>query len=203
VSDTDFTAPTTPSEENPQAFGDALQLWNERLYGSRWRQREAPSEQSRDNNGTSHDETLPGSVWPSKLPDFSQLSFEAEPDASRTKHPSGQVARLSLEPLQEWEGYVTDIGEETFHARLVDVTAEDEIEQETAEFEISDLSEDGLAMLREGAVFRWVIGYQRSVGGTKRRVSEIVFRRLPAWTKADLRMAKASAEAIIKDIVWE
>ena len=111
--------------------------------------------------------------------------------------------RLSLQPLQEWEGYVTDIGLETFSARLVDLTAGQNVEEESAEFPISDLSDDELSLLKEGAVFRWVIGYQRSSGGTKRRVSEIVFRRLPAWTKRDLREAQTKAARLLEEVAWE
>jgi hypothetical protein len=88
--------------------------------------------------------------------------------------------RLWLQSLQEWEGYVSEVGEKTFRARLVDLTANQKFEDEVAEFAIEELSDDNAALLLEGAVFRWVIGYQRSESGTKRRVSEVVFRRLPA-----------------------
>ena len=47
----------------------------------------------------------------------------------------------------------------------------------------------------EGSIFRWVIGYERSVTGTRKRVSRIVFLRdLPTTTEADLRDAEAWAE---------
>ena len=42
---------------------------------------------------------------------------------------------LSLQPLQEWEGYVTAISEESFSARLVDRTAGRSIEAETGIFQ--------------------------------------------------------------------
>lgn len=113
------------------------------------------------------------------------------------------VPELSLQPLQEWEGYVSEVRENTFTARLVDMTANQKIEDEIGEFSIEELSEDNVALLREGAVFRWVIGYQRSKAGTKRRVSEIVFRRLPAWTNRDLAEAKSRAISLVNDIVWE
>jgi len=110
---------------------------------------------------------------------------------------------LFLEPSQEWEGYVTAINEETFTARLLDISARDCVESEEADFPIADLSETDHALLKEGAIFRWVIGYQRSLGGTKRRVSQVTFRRLPAWTKRGLHDAKLKAEAILKSIHWD
>lgn len=111
--------------------------------------------------------------------------------------------RMSLQPLQEWEGYVTAIGSETFSARLTDVTAGRHFEEETTEFPISDLSDDDRELLTLGAIFRWVIGYQRSAGGTKRRVSQVTFRRLPAWTRADLERAKKRSEELADTIVWD
>jgi hypothetical protein len=115
----------------------------------------------------------------------------------------GHAASLSLQPLQEWEGYVISVGPDQFTARLVDVTRGQQIEEEAADFPLADLSDDNLTLLKEGAVFRWVIGYQRSPGGTKRRVSQVTFRRLPAWTKEDMQTAKSKAERLIREIPWE
>jgi hypothetical protein len=110
---------------------------------------------------------------------------------------------ISLQPLQEWEGYVTEIGPETFTGRLVDVTARRKTEEEMADFPICDLSDDDRELLAPGAIFRWVIGYQRSKGGTKRRVSQITFRRLPGWTRKDLARAKDIAAELSREISWE
>jgi hypothetical protein len=110
---------------------------------------------------------------------------------------------ISLQPLQEWEGYVTEIGPETFTGRLVDVTARRKTEEEMADFPICDLSDDDRELLAPGAIFRWVIGYQRSKGGTKRRVSQITFRRLPGWTRKDLARAKDTAAELSREISWE
>ncbi|MGD0762656.1 MAG: hypothetical protein ABR929_05595 [Roseiarcus sp.] len=113
------------------------------------------------------------------------------------------VGQLSLEPLQEWEGYVTEIGESTFVARLVDLTANEQTEDEVADFLISDLSDDDLSLLKEGAGFRWVIGYQRRRSGQKIRASQIVFRRLPAWTNRDIKAAQARAEQLLTELHWD
>ena len=122
---------------------------------------------------------------------------------SRTFPQTPPPPTISLQALQEWEGYVTTIGKETFTGRLVDVTAGRKIEEEVADFPIGDLSDDERELLGPGAVFRWVIGYQRSKGGTKRRVSQITFRRLPAWTRKDFEQAKATAAELSREISWE
>jgi hypothetical protein len=110
---------------------------------------------------------------------------------------------LSLQPLQEWEGYVLDIRADTFTARLADVTAGSKLEEEIAEFPLADLSDDDRQLLAIGAIFRWVIGYQRSPAGTKRRVSQVTFRRLPAWTKSELKQANKRAQELVTGIIWD
>lgn len=97
--------------------------------------------------------------------------------------------KASLEPLAEWEGYVDSVGPDKFKARLVDVRVPHAEEHVQAEFDCNELNAMDLAALRPGAVFRWVIGYERSESGTKRRVSQIVFRRLPAWSRAEIQGA--------------
>lgn len=110
---------------------------------------------------------------------------------------------ISLEPLQEWEGYVSNIAETFFTARLVDKTQGKSVEEEEADFLIGDLSDEDRQLLVPGAVFRWVIGYQRTISGTKRRVSQITFRRLPAWTRKELQAARSRAEELASTIQWD
>ncbi len=110
---------------------------------------------------------------------------------------------LSLQPLQEWEGYVTEIRADTFTAQLTELTAERTHEEETADFPTADVPEDDRDLLAVGSIFRWVIGYLRSGRGTKRRVSQITFRRLPAWTAKDLSRAQERATALSREIEWD
>ena len=105
-------------------------------------------------------------------------------------------------PLQEWEGYVQSVGDDEFTASLLDLTNNSKAEDEEADFPIDDLTEDDKGLLKPGAVFRWLIGY-RSIGGTKERISRIVFRRLPQWTKRDLQAAQDKAKYYSRAIKWE
>ena len=108
--------------------------------------------------------------------------------------PARSEPRATLHALQEWEGYVVDVGDTDFVARLIDLTAEAEREDEEATIPLDEISDRDADRIREGSVFRWVIGYERSVTGTKKRVSQIVFRDLPTITETDMRGARAWAD---------
>ncbi len=99
--------------------------------------------------------------------------------------PRGTAKRPILHPLQEWEGYVVEIGDNDFTGRLTDLTAGHSWDSEEAVVPLEELSDYDRARLRRGRIFRWVIGYERSPSGTKKRVSQIVFRDLPAMTESD------------------
>ncbi len=111
------------------------------------------------------------------------------------------LPRITFHALQEWEGYVIEIGEDDFTVRLLDLTAGALHEEEEAVIPLSEISEDDLKRLRLGSVFRWVIGYERSASGTKRRVSQIVFRDLPAMTKQDISEGEEWAKKVSQ--LWE
>ena len=106
----------------------------------------------------------------------------------------------SFRALQEWEGYVVDVDETNFVARLLDVTAVAAHEEEEAVIPRAELSNDDDARMRVGSIFRWVIGYERSPAGTKKRVSQIVFRDLPAITPNDLRESEDWAQEMARSL---
>jgi hypothetical protein len=109
----------------------------------------------------------------------------------------------SFHALQEWEGYVTAICDEVFVAELVDVTRNRARAEEQVDFLLSDLDDEQRKSLRLGAVFRWAIGYERSPAGSKKRVSQLIFRELPQWTQADLDAARAYGQSLTSNIQWE
>lgn len=93
--------------------------------------------------------------------------------------------------LQRWEGVVTTIDEETFVARLTDLTSESPDEE--VELPLSDIPNDDEDLLGEGAVFYWAIGYRDEASGQRQRVSALRFRRLPVWSTSELRAAQERA----------
>ena len=87
-----------------------------------------------------------------------------------------------------------------FLARLVELTAGVSHAGEEALIPRDELSGDDVAKMREGSVFRCVIGYERSPAGTKKRVSQIVFRDLPVVTKSDLADSEVWAEDMARSL---
>jgi len=127
--------------------------------------------------------------------------------AGATEHPQGLVCeevnrlvRLTgtraphrlFEVLQQWEGIVSEVTEDTVWASLVDLTDRERAE-EIVELSLAEISEEDRAILRPGSVFYWAIGYERSLGGQIRRVSEIRVRRTPQWSQHSINLLKAKA----------
>ena len=107
-------------------------------------------------------------------------------------------ARATFHALQEWEGVVVGVGNAEFQARLVDLTAKTQLGEEEATIPMVEVSDHDVTKVRDGSVFRWVIGYERSAIGQKKRVSVIVFRDLPAVTQSDLRRGEEWASSILQ-----
>ena len=125
----------------------------------------------------------------STLPSFPARNQGEENPSQILEFPSPlpPARAATLYAIQEWEGHVLEIGPTSFVAGLVDLTASLTHEQEEATIPLDELSDEDSAKIRLGSVFRWVIGYERSLTGTKKRVSQIVFRDLPTITKTDLK----------------
>ena len=111
--------------------------------------------------------------------------------------PVSSVPTASLHPLQEWEGYVTDIDEGEFRARLQDLTAGEVVELEEAAIPLEEIDAEDRLRIGVGSIFRWVIGYERSVGGMRKRVSQIVFLDLPRMTRKDLERGSEWADRML------
>ena len=106
------------------------------------------------------------------------------------------VPMASLHPTQEWEGYVIEVREDDFEARLLDLTAGDPVAREDAVIPLEELDDDDRATLAIGAIFRWVIGYERSPAGARRSVSQIVFLDLPPLRECDLDRGREWADRL-------
>ncbi len=81
-------------------------------------------------------------------------------------------------------------------ARLTDLTAGSEYESEEAIIPFDEISDADKEKMAIGSVFHWVIGYEHSLAGGKRRVSEIIFRDIPRMTEPDLAKGKEWAKEI-------
>lgn len=92
--------------------------------------------------------------------------------------------------LQKWEGFVLEIGKETFTARLAPLVGDggDQI----AEIYRDEIDDQDQQLLEPGAVFYWSIGYLDKPSG-RQRFSLIRLRRLPIWSATELRAAEKKA----------
>ena len=110
-----------------------------------------------------------------------------------------EIPTPTLYPTQEWEGQVIEVHDDEFEARLLDLTASDEGGREVATIPLEEVGAEDRSLMREGAIFRWVIGYERSVGGARRRVSQIVFLDPPQLTERDIATGREWAEWLLEE----
>jgi len=99
--------------------------------------------------------------------------------------------------FHHWECTVVSVGETSFAATLRSLRDPIDIDKE-AEIPNDDIMPDDLELLQPGAVFYWTIGYDVSPGGTRKRSSQVKFRRLPAWTKKDIERVRAQASELFE-----
>ena len=122
----------------------------------------------------------------------------AAPVLSFPPRTSPDPPRTTLHALQEWEGYVIEVRRDELVARLVDLTAASTHEEEEATIPLAEIAECDAAAMRVGSIFRWVIGYERSPAGTKKRVSQIVLRDLPRITDRDFQEGRKWARETMR-----
>ncbi len=115
------------------------------------------------------------------------------PPQARPRRPTA-----TLHALQEWEGHVVEMGDNKFVAHLTDLTAGHSHASEEATIPMAEVSGYDRHRMAVGGIFRWVIGYEQSVEGTRTRVSRIVFRDLPRMTASDFREGEEWAHRVLE-----
>ena len=101
----------------------------------------------------------------------------------------------------EWEGIVETVEDGEFSARLVAVKGSKNDFDEFADFDLSDVQHGDRYLVEPGAIFRLLMGTQ-AIGGTREKVWNIVFRRLPAWKKSSVLEAQQRLDAMFDSIDW-
>ncbi|WP_143166142.1 hypothetical protein [Desulfofustis glycolicus] len=97
---------------------------------------------------------------------------------------------------QKFEGTIISIKDDTFVAKLTNLT--EETPDEEAEFSINEISDDDLPLLALGAVFYWNIGYMITRGGRKHACQILYFRRLPIRSKLEIKEARMRVEKLLR-----
>ena len=93
----------------------------------------------------------------------------------------------SFFPKQEWAGRVTAILKDEFDARLRDLTHGG---RAVATIDLEEIDPEDRARMRIGSLFHWVMGYERSVSGTRSYVSRFIFLNPPRLTARDLKSGR-------------
>jgi hypothetical protein len=108
------------------------------------------------------------------------------------KVPTLPHPRTTFQTLRTWEGIVVSIGRLKFKAILSDLD-DDSRGRESAEFYISEVSEDDQNRLHPGAVFYWYVGIEITRSHHLRTVQELRLRRLPMWSEREVKEVEAEA----------
>ena len=125
-----------------------------------------------------------------------------EPDKPPViKSKTGPLLRDKFLSLQKWEGVVLEVKEDSFLARLIDLTEEGPDEE--AEFPLEEVPGGDKQLIKPGAIFYWNIGYHDTSSGQRIRSSMIRFRRLPVWQKTEIDDTKRKAKQLRNAIGWK
>jgi hypothetical protein len=117
---------------------------------------------------------------------------------------TGSQRGITSTLLAEWQGCVTSIDSDSFTAELhglVGIGVAGAVE--LAEIPVSDVRFEDKTLFREGAFFRLCISYEKSPTGNLRRYTEVIFRRLPAYTQRELEEAREDAQEFMRGLRLE
>lgn len=113
-------------------------------------------------------------------------------------------ARPASRPLAEWHGQVVRIEDAVFIAELRGTHGTGVVGKlEQAVIPIEEVQASDLGLLRPGAFFRLCVSYEVAPKGTRRRFTDVVFRRLPAYRREELETARRAGREIARDLQVE
>jgi len=104
--------------------------------------------------------------------------------------------------LNKWEGYVISSGPEECRAVIKDLTNPNLADEEIL-FSLDEIQEEDLNLVKPGAVFYLYIGYYINATGTRMTSHIFKFRRLPQWSKSELRRIEMDTREIADQLGWK
>lgn len=102
--------------------------------------------------------------------------------------------------IQSWEGVVEDICDNSFRARLFDLTNNNPEEEDT--ISLDDVSPDDRTLVAPGAVFYMGLAATTGSDGAVKKNMFIKFRRLPVWSETELKRAQKRADRKWSELGW-
>jgi hypothetical protein len=104
--------------------------------------------------------------------------------------------RSVFSPIEEWEGTVLGVGNDSFTARLVN-KSDSRVPEEEGQFTMAQLSSiEDRDLVSPGSIFYFSVGYEESPSRQRRTTAFLRFRRLPAWTSTELKEIEAEADRL-------
>jgi hypothetical protein len=130
----------------------------------------------------------------------SEVQASEKPSTTGANPIYGQVVS---QLLAEWHGQVTDVNATTFFAQLKGRHGDGVIGQENvAVIPREEVRPDDEELLMPGAFFSLCVSYEISRKG-RRRYTEVVFRRLPAFRREELEQAELRGREIARGLRLE
>ena len=105
--------------------------------------------------------------------------------------------RNASQLIAEWHGQVLSIDEENFVAELRGTLGAGVArEHEEALIPIAEIRRDDMELFMIGAFFRLCVSYEIAPSGNRRRYTELIFRRVPAYRQDEIQAARDRAREI-------
>jgi hypothetical protein len=126
-------------------------------------------------------------------------SVAKEKNSSASAVDSFKAHAAASQLLAEWHGQVVDIGAESFTAQLKGRFGEGIAgSEDEAVIPLDDVRDEDQELFRIGAFFSLCISYEVNAVGSKRRYTEVIFRRMPAFRREELDLAATRAKEIVR-----
>lgn len=132
--------------------------------------------------------------------DVAESQTLVEPKSPVVDVPEFDKGTESFEALQRWEGYVVEVGLDCCIVRLVDM--DNRMKDAEVELLLDEVDPGDHDLVVAGAVFYWHIGYLERKSG-RISASNIRFRRMPAWSRNELKEARTRANKILAELERE
>ena len=138
-------------------------------------------------------------VRPVELPDLDKTAVNNPVAPSSLSSTSEDTTdQTYAAPIEVWEGEVrsVDVERQVMQVRLSPKLSK--AEQHTGEIELEWVAEQDKHLVRPGAVFYWTL-YKETRRGTVVNAQSLSFRRLPNWSRHQLKRIREDAQKLFKN----
>ena len=140
-----------------------------------------------------------------KLTDEAKTALESDEEESFKEIP--KINRLPFfnyysyfKKSQNWIGFVEEITQDEFRAKLIDESSPETYE--VASFDKEEVSPNDRDFLKPGAVFYWSVGFENNNGQISKK-SLIRFKRSVDFTRDDVDEIADQSSELMNSIIWD